>query len=189
MLKALTPQKYKDEPWLMDMIFDAGVEIAPDFLKRYPDLAATLAVNRKLLVDVHGNQEYYVYSMQLMDPNYSGTLPQVWGDSDYRALEINCPVDVHVFDSNGKMVAGIENDEPLSLDDEDSVIASIDENGQKVVYLPVSGEYDVKVQAREDCSVSCGSIATAPQKMFNKNSIMASIVNIIYIYLVLMAWQ
>ena len=149
-------KKYKDEPWLMDMIFDAGVEIAPDFLKRYPDLAATLAVNRKLLVDVHGNQEYYVYSMQLMDPNYSGTLPQVWGDSDYRALEINCPVDVHVFDSNGKMVAGIENDEPLSLDDEDSVIASIDENGQKVVYLPVSGEYDVKVQAREDCSVSCG---------------------------------
>jgi len=146
---------YKNEPLIVDMILEAAAQLLPDFLKKHPGLTATLAVNRKLLVDVHGNQEYYVYSMQLMDPNYSGTPQQVWGDFDYRAFEVNCPVDVQVFDSKGEMVASIVNDQPVESG-ENSVIASIDENGQKVVYLPVSGEYDVKVQAREDCSVSCG---------------------------------
>ena len=142
-------------PMMLELLYSAVTEIGPKFVYRYPDITATLAGNNKLLANVHGNQEYYVYGMQLMDPNYGGSLPLAWGCSDYRAFTANCPVDVHVFDKNGKEVASIVGEWP-DYSGDSSLIASIDENGQKVVYLPVGEEYDVKVEARVDCDVSCG---------------------------------
>ena len=76
--------KYKSGQDLMPELLTAAIqEIGPKFILAYPDYLATLILNIKLLVNVHGTQEYYVYGMQLMDPNYSEKLPLIWGSSGY----------------------------------------------------------------------------------------------------------
>ncbi len=141
---------------MVESLFVAAAEIIPKFAVLHPNITATLVKNNTLLANVHANQEYYVYSMQLMDPNYSDSFPLFWGDAGYRVFEANCPVDLTVFDSNGRKVAGIVNDMPETYDEENGIITSVDADGQKIAYLPAGEEYKVVVKARENCEVSCG---------------------------------
>lgn len=91
--------------------------------------------------------------MQLMDKNYSNNLPVLFTDGDFRKIIVNCPVDIKVYDSNNTLVASIINDEPQEIEDS-SIVSSVDDNNQKIVYLPQDEEYRVEVTSREDCQTT-----------------------------------
>ncbi len=70
-----------------------------------------------------------------------------WQQMSYRTVFINCPVDVSVYDADNRLVAQIINDEPQPV--EDGVGAYLDENGQKVLILPMDMDYTVSVTATD----------------------------------------
>ena len=132
-----------------------AVEIVPEFVELHPHLTVTLQKNRATLIEPHADQEYYIAWMQLMDPNYKLSLPEAWGNENYRVFKANCPVDLYVYDASNNVIASIVNEVP-SDEENQEIIVSIDENGQKIAYLPVDSDYRVEVVAREDSEVSCG---------------------------------
>lgn len=140
------------DPNLGDVAY-ALVCLAPELIISHPNLTATLIKNRSIVADVHANQKYYLYWMQLMDKNYSNNLPTLFTDGDFRKIIVNCPVDIKVYDSNNTLVASIINDEPQEIEDS-SIVSSVDDNNQKVVYLPQDEEYRVEVTSREDCQTT-----------------------------------
>ena len=130
--------------------------LLPRFVSSHPLLWNELSNNITLLADVHANPRYYVYQMQMMDKNYyPNSFDEEWADKNYRVFKANCPVDVYVYDSQEKEIARIENNQ-FNTNDENGVNVCIDENGQKVVYVPVGEKYNIKVVAQESCDVSCG---------------------------------
>ena len=131
------------------------LEKVPEMGILHPNLTTTLIMNRDTLFEPHADQEYYLAWMQLMDDNYAENmdhLPLAWGNPNYRVFRANCPVDIYVYDGD-KIVASIFDDKPSNYGE---IVASIDENGQKILYLPADGNYKVDVEAREACEVSCG---------------------------------
>lgn len=68
------------------------------------------------------------------------------GDSRYRDLRVNCPVDIDVFDSAGKLVAQFINDVPQEIEDS-TIIAYLDNNGQKTIVLPQEETFTVQIKA------------------------------------------
>lgn len=73
-------------------------------------------------------------------------------DGKYRKVFVNCPVDVTVYDQTGEAVAQIVDDEVIRSDG--GVIASIDEDGQKVLILPMDAAYEIGLTATDDGSMS-----------------------------------
>ena len=63
----------------------------------------------------------------------------------YIEAMVNCPVDVNVYDSEGKLVGYIKDDVPQAI--EDGLLTFIDENGQKIVYMPCDQEYTIEMIA------------------------------------------
>ena len=137
------------------LILQEACNLTPKMAVFHPNFTITLINNLSLIADVHANQSYYLTWMQLMDPNYANSLPLMWGKSNYRIATANCPVDMKVYDSTGKLVAAIINEVPQVIEDS-TIVASIDENDQKIVYLPVDEEYDIEIISRENSVVTCG---------------------------------
>lgn len=78
---------------------------------------------------------------------------ELFEELDYRQLYLNCPVDLEVYDSNGNLVAAIYDDIPQKTDGS-WLSAYVDDNGQKVVCLPSSDEYTLKVIATDEGEVT-----------------------------------
>lgn len=76
----------------------------------------------------------------------SGILDDGYTSGNYRTAYVNCPVDIDVYDSSNALVAQIINDRPQEIDG-NSVLAVIDEDGQKVIYLPADEEYIINMTA------------------------------------------
>ncbi len=70
-----------------------------------------------------------------------------------RKVRINCPVDVNVYDESNTLVASIIDNEIVDYA-ENSIIADIDENGQKTIYLPREENYRLEVIATADGEVT-----------------------------------
>jgi len=70
-----------------------------------------------------------------------------WGSSNstYRIIHINCPVDVDVYDSSNNLVASFADDVPQDIDS--GIIFYINENGEKMIYLPADDEYNIDIEA------------------------------------------
>ena len=119
----------------------------------HPHLTATAIKNFDLLTVVHAENANYLAWMMCMDKNYDPSNHEYFTNGDYRVVKVNCPVDVNVYDESNNLVASIINDVPQQIDGS-TIISSIDENEQKVVYLPVDGEYRVEVKARENCQTT-----------------------------------
>ena len=119
----------------------------------HPYLTATAIKNFDLLTVVHSENANYLAWMMCMDKNYDPSNHEYFTNGDYRVVKVNCPVDVNVYDESNNLVASIINDVPQQIDGS-TIISSIDENEQKVVYLPVDGEYRVEVKARENCQTT-----------------------------------
>ena len=119
----------------------------------HPHLTATALKNFDLLTVVHSEDANYLAWMMCMDKNYDSSNHEYFTNGDYRVVKVNCPVDVNVYDESNNLVASIINEVPQQIKGS-TIISSIDENEQKVVYLPVDGEYRVEVKAREDCQTT-----------------------------------
>lgn len=74
------------------------------------------------------------------------TTKSIW--EMFNKLQINCPVDVEVYDSSSNLIAAIYNDEVQTI--ENGLCTYIDENGQKIVLLPTNEAFDVRVTATDD---------------------------------------
>ena len=90
---------------------------------------------------------------------------QTADNSWYRKVLVNCPVEVIVIDSSGSTVGHIVNDTVEKI--EDGIAVRIDGDGQKVFILPPDDEYEVKVIAEEDATISY----TVEEYNFDRNEI------------------
>ncbi len=70
-----------------------------------------------------------------------------------RIAKIKCPVDVNVYDENNTLVASIINDEVIDYED-NLIIADVDENGQKILYMPRDENYRIEIIATDDGNVT-----------------------------------
>lgn len=77
-----------------------------------------------------------------MDTNYTTYAKYGFSTGKYRIIRINCPVDVFVYDALGNQISSIINDNP---DIDGNVMVAYDEDGEKLVYLPVVRDYSVKI--------------------------------------------
>ena len=71
----------------------------------------------------------------------------------YRRLYVNCPVTVSVYDGSGNLLVQLNDDETTHYNNS-LLSAYIDGAGQKVVALPMDGDYRVEVAATGDGTVS-----------------------------------
>ncbi len=75
------------------------------------------------------------------------------GRYEYRLIKVNCPVDVHVYDNGGNLVASVENDEVQDIGS-NALSAFIDDDGQKTVCIPSDSHYEVVMTATDDGSMT-----------------------------------
>lgn len=137
----------------ISIIFRELSDLVPKMILLHPHITTTLIKNISLIADVHINQDYYLSWMQLMDSNYNNSFPLIWASTNYRVIKVNCPVDIDVYDSENVLVASIKDETPQEIEGS-SIIASIDENDQKIVYLPADEDYHIDIIAREDCQTT-----------------------------------
>ncbi len=95
----------------------------------------------------------YLSWMMSMDNNYTPFAEPVFTDGSYRKIKINCPVDVNVYNELGVLVAAIKSDEPQNIDGS-SIISSINEDGEKIVYLPADADYKIEIIATDNGKVT-----------------------------------
>ena len=85
----------------------------------------------------------------------------------YRLVRVNCPVDVQVYDFSNQLVAEIKNDETSEIENSE-IDAFVDNDGQKIVLLPMDEDYSVKLKATGNAtmtySVSDFSVAKSSEE-------------------------
>ncbi len=82
----------------------------------------------------------------LSDPSFSRTL-------SFRKIQVNCPVDVDVYDSTGSVAASIVNDVCIGVDGS-RISYYIEDNGAKTFELPDDEEYSIVMTATDSGSVT-----------------------------------
>ncbi len=87
--------------------------------------------------------------MQVQDVNYNPEERELVIIDCYRILRINCPVDVSVYNSKGKLVAQFINDEPQKIKDS-TIVSLFSKDGEKIVCLPADEDYEVRILATGD---------------------------------------
>jgi hypothetical protein len=112
----------------------------------HPNLATTLICNISGIQQAH-HPELCLAWMQSMDSHYTPGGAVGFTSGKYRIVRINCPVDIEVYNDAGELVASIIGGSPQEVS---SIIASINEDGEKLVYLPASADYTVKITATGD---------------------------------------
>lgn len=70
-----------------------------------------------------------------------------------RYLTVNCPVDISVYDSSGTLVARILDDVVQEIPGS-TIDALLDENGQKVVCLPLDETFEIQITANDAGTMS-----------------------------------
>ena len=122
--------------------------VLPGFVKSNPAAAAELLG----VASNVGNNHYHELYLSWMN-SLSGKTEFVEYNRT-RYLKVNCPVDIAVYDSTGVLVAQIVNDQVQTVEGS-SICAELDENGQKVVCLPLDEEFRVEISATGDGTMSC----------------------------------
>ncbi len=92
--------------------------------------------------------------MRYNDPEFNPNAPRedAVNSNVTRVIHINCPVDVTVTDFNNNVVAEIVDNKVV--DHGGSISGMINENGEKVFYLPGNAQYSVSIEATDDGTVS-----------------------------------
>ena len=131
--------------------FDAAVELLMDLLVvvafNHPNRATTLVYNIGSIGQAH-HPEIYLAWLKSMDPNFeTGGVVNPWfSPGRFRIIRINCPVDVRVY-LNNRLVAAIIDDIPQQVT---SIITAINEDGEKLIFLPATEEYNIVLTATGD---------------------------------------
>lgn len=130
----------------------AIVKILVQFAVSHPNLTTTLVSN----IDTMGAAHYPELCMAWLmteDKNYTKDPVEFNGTGSYRIIRINCPVDVNVYDSNNTLVASIKNDTPIDVDDS-HLVSALNEDGEKVVFLPIDEDYSLQLSATANGTVN-----------------------------------
>ncbi len=127
---------------ISDEAFDGLVELF-SFILDNGNLE-TLFGNLKILLNVHFPELCLAWIDSTQPSKYL---------RNTRKMCLNCPVDLEVYDSNDNLVAAIRNDEVIDIEGS-SIVAYVDANGQKVVYLPTDEEYRTEIIATDDGEVT-----------------------------------
>ncbi len=119
----------------------------------HPNYTVTLISNLTGIGQAHYPELCFSW-LASMDENYTDTPSAVYMNNGlYRAVHINCSVDVNVYDSTGTLVASIISDEPQDIDGS-TISASYTSDGEKVIILPTDETYTVEIIATEDDTVN-----------------------------------
>lgn len=116
-----------------------------EFAVSHPNLTVTLVSNLESMAAAH-YPELCLAWLQSMDKNYTTNAGEAFSNGAYRIIRINCPVDVEVLDAAGSVVATITGDTPQSVTGS-SIIASFNEDGEKLVYLPADTDFSINLTA------------------------------------------
>ena len=125
----------------------------------HPNLTVSLISNMNSIGQAHF-PELCLAWMQSMDINYTTDAGLGFSSGKYRIIRINCPVDVTVCDSDGNVLTTIINDTPQK---DGELAAAFNEDGEKLVYLPVNEDYVVKLTATGDGTMNYGIQEIDPQ--------------------------
>ena len=156
--------------WLQKAISDAGItdysketidkagkdlgDLALALVSNHPNYFTTAVQNASGLGSAHYTELCFAW-MASMDPNYETESKESFNTGSYRIIRINCPVDVSVYDENGDMVAAIVNEAPQFIESS-SIIASINDDGEKLIVLPIDCAFDITIYGRESGTVDYG---------------------------------
>ncbi|MCM1113855.1 MAG: VWA domain-containing protein, partial [Muribaculum sp.] len=121
-------------------------DLVCDVVENDPYSAATLLGNMDSIGQAH-EPELCLAWMQSMDTNYTTDAKLGYSTGKYRIVRINCPIDVAVYDGEGRFLASIIDDTPQP---DGLVVVSLNREGEKVVYLPVYQDYVIKLTATDD---------------------------------------
>jgi hypothetical protein len=115
----------------------------------HPNLATTMVLNINGIGQAHypdlclawmmSQDSYYTSPSKAEEDGFTS--------GKYRIVRINCPVDVNVYNIAGQLVASIINDIPQNIS---SIISAINEDGEKLIFLPASDSYSVEIIATGD---------------------------------------
>jgi hypothetical protein len=116
-----------------------------EFFTNHPDLFVSLFYNLSDIQAAH-YPELCLAWMQSMDINYTQGGGASFSNSNgkYRIIRINCPVDVEVYNASNLLVGGIKSDIPQKVSGS-SLITAINEDNEKLVYLPADLSYNLKL--------------------------------------------
>ncbi|MDE7269070.1 MAG: cellulose binding domain-containing protein [Acetatifactor sp.] len=130
--------------------FDAAAKALLDLVAavatNHPHLATTFVSNIEGIKRAH-YPELCLAWMQSMDENYTTDAGLSFSTGKYRIVRINCPIDVTVYDAEGNELASIIDDTPQP---DSHVVVSFNDEGEKLVYLPVYNDYVIKLVATDD---------------------------------------
>ena len=114
---------------------------------KHPNLTITAISNIEGIGAAH-YPELCLAWLQSFDKNYTPEGKAEFSSGLYRVVHINCPVNVDVYDADNNLVASIIDDMSQEVDGS-SIVSYVNENGEKLVYLPATGEYSVKITATD----------------------------------------
>lgn len=121
------------------------VQMLLQFGVLHPDLTVTTIANLEGLAAAHYPELCFAW-LQSFDPNYTPVGTAAFNSGVHRVVRINCPVDVSVFDTEGTLVAAIINGQ-LQNTPGSSIVSYINEQEEKLVYLPTDAGYRVELMA------------------------------------------
>ncbi len=135
------------------------VDLAINYIWKDVDSLVTFGENEEIIVQGHFATICLAWLMS-QDTYYNpsaATLSEAFeGNGIYRTVYINSPVDVVVKDNGtevAKITGGIPWNKPIIVDGieySSEVAATIDDNGQMVLYLPPNGAYDIELTGTGD---------------------------------------
>lgn len=117
----------------------------------HPNLGLTLFHNLDGIGSAH-YPELCLAWLQSMDTNYTSGGSTSFSSSSYRIIRINCPVDVQVYNDYNELVAEIISDKPQDVGS--SIVSLINEDGEKVVYLPAEADYSIDITPTDNGTMS-----------------------------------
>lgn len=124
---------------------------------KHPNYLLTTYENKENLIAAHYTQETIAW-MFAIDGDYkdggNALSKTLTGGETYRIATINCPVDINVYDADNNLRASIINDEVAEVED-NPISACVDDDGQKVLYLPNDGDYTIKISGNGNGTMSC----------------------------------
>ena len=150
-LTSLGVETISDET--IDKVAEAISVIISRFIVREPNTVVTLIANANMLAEAH-YPELCLAWIQSMDPNYTPVEDLVsFSNGSYRIVSFsgtaNDTINLEIFDSSQKMVAAFAGGVPQIIEGS-SIISTVTEDGNKLIYLPAEGEYSIRIPVPYD---------------------------------------
>lgn len=139
---------------LGDALFDNNYDSINTVLRLIESIMPDEGEAESALGQAHYTDIYLAW-LRSLDHNFNPTVESDLLDSVSnisRIIRINCPVNINVYDSTGKLVASIIDD--VVVEDLGSIVCLVNSNGEKIVYLPGDEDYRVDIIATDDGYVS-----------------------------------